>query len=80
MNPTVGLGLATPNPDLRLTPGGGVVMADGSAMYALVDERVSKAGRPRRVAATIERERVMTDNEAETINASQPPGVRYVRL
>jgi len=80
LNPTVGLGLVTPNPDLRLTPGGGVAMADGSAMYALVDERVSKAGRPRRVAATIERERVMSVNEAEAINASLPPGVRYVRL
>ena len=78
IQPITGLGAASPS--LQLTPGGGVMMADGSALYTLVDERVSKAGRPRRVTATIERERVLTINEAETLNSSLPQGVRYVRL
>ena len=78
IQPIAGLGAASPS--LQLTPGGGVMMADGSALYTLVDERVSKAGRPRRVAGTVERERVLTINEAETLNSSLPQGVRYVRL
>ncbi len=78
VQPIAGLGAASPS--LQLTPGGSVMMADGSALYTLVDERVSKAGRPRRVAATIDRERVLTINEAETLNSSLPQGVRYVRL
>lgn len=73
-------GLGTASPSLQLTPGGGVMMADGSALYTLVDERVSKAGRPRRVVAAIDRERVLTINEAETLNSKLPQGVRYVRL
>lgn len=80
VHPTKGIGATTSNLELQLTPGGSVLMADGSALYTLVDERVSKAGRPRRVAATIERERMLTVNEAETLNASLPQGVRYVRL
>ena len=78
VQPIAGLGAASPS--LQLTPGGSVMMADGSALYTLVDERDSKAGRPRRVAATIDRERVLTINEAETLNYSLPQGVRYVRL
>jgi hypothetical protein len=56
-----------------------LVMADGSALYALVDERISKGGRPRRIAGNVEREKLLTVNEAEVLNAGLPDGLRYVK-
>lgn len=73
------MGLDTTSSSLQVTPDGSIKMADGTALYTLVDERVSKAGRPRRVAGMMERELVMTINDAEILNGSLPQGVRYVR-
>ena len=49
-------------------------------LYGLDDTRVSKSGRPRRIAASLEREKMLISSEAERINEKLPPGIKYVPI
>lgn len=49
-------------------------------LYGLDDKRVSKTGRPRRIAASIEREKFLMSSEAEKLNERLPPGIKYVPI
>lgn len=52
----------------------------GTTWYTLNDDRVSKTGRPRRIAASIERERFLNSSQAEQLNQRLPPGIKYVPI
>ena len=49
-------------------------------LYGLDDKRVSKSGRPRRVTASLEAQKVLNSEQAEMLNQKLPPGIRYVPI